>query len=358
MNPSLNIIYKDKEEAVIGFKNTNNAIIAAIRRVLMSGIHNSAINEDNIDIIKNNSSYTNDTLKHRISLIPINCSTGTTIELNCINYEDTDMYITSDDLTIIPNNKDKKKQIITKDVIIGILKPKHEIQLVCKVDIKTPQEASTIYSVISTPGFGFMKTVHVKDDESIIKKVKDYLYNIEATVIKDTFGYNDKPTPIGYVSLGLSHDLLSINIKNVCETINIPTDSLIVTRLPNIRTLKYESFLKNPITLFKMAIKTLLKQIRNMLLKNYSRELNFDKETNNYKIEIKINKDDKTSVIAFSNYINDHTGVEMSQYKVDHCDDVFITWVIVWKKEFNLFDIIAESYIKMSTIFKQFSVLK
>jgi len=350
-----NFLFEDSEEIVIGFKNVHNSIVASIRRIIMSNIKNSAMNERKIEIIKNNSAYNDDTLKHRISLIPIDCAEGTVIELNYMNTTDTEQYVTSDDLKLVSNKNAKRKEIIAEDVIIGILQPGDEIQLIATVDCQTPIRSNTAYSVSSTPGFGFVNALYVRDDPACITEVKKYLEDTDVTIIQDKYNYNTNVSaPPGFVCLGLSYNILTINTKDVCKLLKLKKINsqrpFFIRRIPDVRTLRFETFIKSPRAVYKAAVKILMKNIRNLLIMDHNKTFERDDKLGISRTTIEVNKFNKTSVIAFSSFLDASPHVEMAQYKMDHQEDKYLSWIIVTKGNMPLQRIIINAYKLMKRI--------
>ena len=75
----VNVIYSEttnQETLVAKFDDVDLSVVNALRRVLLTNIQSLVIcgfphDKSNIDIMKNNSKYNNEYIKHRLSCLPI-----------------------------------------------------------------------------------------------------------------------------------------------------------------------------------------------------------------------------------------------------------------------------------------------
>tara|TARA_Y100000389_G_scaffold203265_1_gene251151 strand:- start:30945 stop:32111 length:1167 start_codon:yes stop_codon:yes gene_type:complete len=200
-------INEQNEILTFEIHNANVSVINSIRRVVLSNIETLVFkgfphNENNINIIKNNTKFNNEYLKHRISCIPImNDDSGTfnnfrenyKIVVNVENNTSEIIYVTTKDIDIVnktTNNKINKEEInrlfppnkIIQDsdeyILICVLYPNHNsnnspesIHFEANFDIGTSKENSC-WNVVSNCMYENVK------DQVQINKIVDNIQNI------------------------------------------------------------------------------------------------------------------------------------------------------------------------------------
>ena len=207
------------------FHNIPLCIINTLRRIIMNDLIHVGFNEKNIEIIKNTTTWNNEILAHRISLIPIlslkniiidqkynneifkdnTVSKGHnnemfkgntaikehnneeqinnemfkdktyTFEINEINTNDNIMYITSNNLKIVQNNtghntNNKVNAKLFDDILICQLKKHDELQIVAKADFNCAKNAGIAYKPVINVYFKPIQLIYVQS-----KNKKNYL---------------------------------------------------------------------------------------------------------------------------------------------------------------------------------------
>lgn len=123
------------------------AVLNALRRTLLLNIPAAAFTK--VRILKNTTTYPNEVIQHRLSLIPINCNTNICLNLNEINVNSSVKQLTSD----VFDYEQKSDIHITPDIIICTLQKGNELQLIAETEISTPAKKGCTFSTCVAPHY-------------------------------------------------------------------------------------------------------------------------------------------------------------------------------------------------------------
>uniref|UniRef100_A0AB39JFC1 DNA-Directed RNA polymerase II Subunit D n=1 Tax=Florenciella sp. virus SA2 TaxID=3240092 RepID=A0AB39JFC1_9VIRU len=324
-------------------RNANVSVINSIRRVVLSNIETLVFkgfphNENNINIIKNNTKFNNEYLKHRISCIPImNDDSGTfdnfrenyKIVVNVENNTSEIVYVTTKDIVIVnktTNNEINKEEInrlfppnkIIQDsdeyILICVLYPNHNsnnspdsIHFEANFDIGTAKENSC-WNVVSNCMYENVK------DQAQINKIADNMQNISKK--KD------------FQLLDAEKVYLPNEFKFTVETLGIFSNRQIIDKACNYIISKLNLILQFIKTNNSTEVLSQNELNRNITNGSMSKEeLNFYenvycmlyKEDNFYVFELK--EDDYTIGKIIEKYLyefNENGNIEFVGFKKDH----------------------------------------
>lgn len=157
-----NISYKN-DKTIVKLNNINSSIVNAIRRIIISEVNTLGISDDtnSIQIFKNTTSYHNEYLSHRISMIPLYISELTIKDFDPEKYKfvihkkndkNEYLYITSNDFKVYVKNDENewieeeeskffKKDKLSQDYILicKLNDNSSELHLECKATLQKGQ---------------------------------------------------------------------------------------------------------------------------------------------------------------------------------------------------------------------------
>jgi DNA-directed RNA polymerase subunit L len=183
-------------------KNIKISLANAIRRTIISDIYTYAINEDEIIFYENSSILNNEFLKHRLSLIPINC------ELEDVNYnnlvfsckktnnEENIMSVYVTDFTVKDIVKNEELDILQLCKYPKILFAKLQYNQTIYFDAKLIKNNSEHGGSAFSPVSACMYTFKIDDKEAktisekmnVNEKRKFYTQEVERIYSKNTIG--------------------------------------------------------------------------------------------------------------------------------------------------------------------------
>lgn len=303
-------------------------LINSLRRIIMCNLKNTAFNEKNITIIKNTSNYTDEIIKRRLSLVPIlSLNEDNKIiyaEINLINVQNRQYFVTSDDLLIRHGNCR-----VFKDIILCQLKPNDEIQLTAKTDIQTTDTGGIFYRVASNVWFRKLQFVYCKEQNT---KLLDYFkkcnINLRSTIDmkennddeeKYSFYHNIKAKD-GYHLLGISENLNKIDTNQLLDylDINHPNDDeyLLFEDADTIYAFFIESYFPelSGRKILKLGLEQLKQQITNILSIQQQYKIDIAKKTAIFKYNLLT----VTEISPLVYYLKKHDEILYAHYDIDH----------------------------------------
>ena len=142
----------------------DTCFVNAYRRVIMADIETHAFEEENIEMIMNNSVLHNEIVKHRISLIPVMTAEegGVSIDIDIVNETKGVINVTTNDVTATNGS-------VCKDIAITVLKAGERFVMKARSTVGSGSKSS-IFKPASGVHFKIMKEVKTDSDE-----VKEYI---------------------------------------------------------------------------------------------------------------------------------------------------------------------------------------
>ncbi len=175
----------------MNFNNINHLVVNSFRRTLLSGLSNYAF--DNFEVILNTSLIDDDQLIHRFAMIPIKCNENLSIHFKYKNDTNKNVEITTDFFKDFAVEKDNKKYKIYKNILICILQPDEEIDLILNTNISNGKENakySHVYDLFFEQEIGILFNNNLLDkndvlelDSEEIQERLPYLFNDENKLI-------------------------------------------------------------------------------------------------------------------------------------------------------------------------------
>jgi hypothetical protein len=237
------LVNKDKSCCFI-VKDLHVSLINSLRRIMLSDIKCSGVDQKNVTIIKNTTHYTDEIIVHRISMIPINTvQINCTYHLNVINTNPDSIYVTSDHFKNFSSPCD-----LYQNIIICPLRKEQEIQLVVKSDRRTCKLGGISYRPISTAYFRPIVFVYIKNGKSP-KNIIQYFDKCEIDLHT-----NIKHEKKGYECMGFTTNINDVDIK---------VDGLLQENNLNIYAFMIDYFFKNtiPLQLIQKSIDIFLQKM-------------------------------------------------------------------------------------------------
>jgi DNA-directed RNA polymerase subunit L len=201
------------EDDLLSFDLNNNkkdvkiSLANAIRRTIISDIHTYAINEDKVIFFENSSMLNNEFLKHRLSLIPINCELedvnydNLLISCKKTNYEENIVSVYVKDFIvkdIVTNENIDIMQIFKyHNILFAKLQYNQSISFDAKLIRNNLEYGGSVFSPVSVCMYTF------KTDEKMIKSITENMVESEkkrffTQEVERVYAKNDIGEPNAY----------------------------------------------------------------------------------------------------------------------------------------------------------------
>jgi hypothetical protein len=330
------LVKKDKSCCFI-VTDLHVSLINSLRRIILSDINFSGIDQKNVTIIKNTTHYTDEIIAHRISLIPINTvERNCTYHLNVINTNSDSLYVTSNHFKNFSTPCD-----FFQNIIICPLRKEQEIQLVVTSDKKTCKVGGISYRPISTAYFRPIVFVYIKNGKSPEKIIQ---YFDKCDIDLHT---NIKHEKKGYQCMGFTTNINHVDIK-------LDGNSLFQENNLNIYAFMIDYFFENtvPSLLIKQSIDIFLQTMCKGLIGSSIKCTH----VNETEIILHFDYDQLTETILnpFAYFLRQHKKVLFAQYNKKIDDSCVIDLHITLNKQYSLCslkEIINETIITITTEF-------
>jgi len=308
-------ISKNNDELSFIISNVHTSIVNSVRRILLSEIETYAFNE--INIIKNTSILHDEFIKHRISLIPLNCDDNIEIELKVQNNDPDILDVTSNDIKIVQesmiNDRRAEEQTtlglpFVRDILLIRLKNGEELSFTAKTKLDIGQTHAK-YQPVSIVAFKILKSViHLNE------KFLGYMDKIPSTMELENSNI------IGF--LDITDHSLDYNSEGDIEDFYFKKNL--------VYKFKMESLCQHPEDLFLKALLKLKSKLKNILQKkNYNIVENVHIKDC---INVTLSNEKYTigNILEYS--LNLHENVDFIYYKSGHPFDDFIKLSVKLKK--------------------------
>lgn len=329
---------KESKKSCFLFDSVPLALMNSFRRIMLCNMKNSGIELCNITVIKNTSTYNDEMIKNRISLLPIlhfpdvlSCI----IEMNVINATESQINVTTDSLQITNGNA-----LIYPDILLCQLKPGEEIQIVVKSDINNCVHGGIGYRPVTTVWFKPISLIYCKLE--FVESIQTYFSKCDFKIYELSKLPNKAPNkaPNNLQCLGFCTNLRDLNVKELLNFLELKSDSdiIIIKKNENIYAYFFETFFKEygPMAILNDAI-SLFQQKMQYLLKN---PINYKFNQKQAKMIIKFenagkqNKITATELSPLVFYLRRHKNIYFSHYDKLHPDsEIFYLHVIFHKTE-------------------------
>ena len=336
-------IQYDEEDCSTNFLvyGVQTNIINALRRTMIANLKNHAFAEENTIVSINSSLLHNEIVRHRLSLIPINTTTGLKVELKLLNEKIDTLNVYSNDLKIIEGEGE-----IIQDILLYKLKQGEEINLTATSDLNSGKD-KTIYKPIITSFFKIIKQLSIsnKVNKTTLQQIKEYLVEEYELLEEDTI-YKNKED---YDVIGLLHTVRTKSnfIQKLIEKFNLKEDDLSLEQLSynNIPVYSFtiESIFINPTEILK---KTLLLFKENLDL---FWESDMEVEEDENFVNLFIQKETPTLLNTISCFLRANDKIKFANYNKKHpLDDFIILQLSLYDNSDDYIEILKEALININ----------
>ena len=338
----IKIIDQDEMDTNFLVYGVQTNIINALRRVMIANLKNHAFHESNTVVNKNTSILHNEIVRHRLSLIPLDTSTGIKVELNVSNESTEILNVYSGDLKIVEGEGN-----FIKDIILYKLKQGEEISLTATSDLNCGKIGGTIYKPIITSFFKIIKQISISNDVSkkTIESIKQYLIE-EHELFEEDCIYKNKD---GYSVIGLLHSVRTKSnfIKQLIQKFNLKEDDLSLDQLSynNIPVYSFtiESIYIDPTEILKKTL-LLFKEKLDLFW-----ESDMEVEEEEHFIKFFIQKESPTLLNTISCFLRESDKIKFAHYnKVHPLDDFIILQLSLYDKSDDYVEILKQALININ----------
>ena len=339
----IKIIQEDTDDCSANFlvADIQTNILNALRRVMIADLGNHAFHEDNTVVSVNTSLLHNEILRHRLSLVPLNTTTGLKVNLNVSNTSNDILNIYSGDLEIIEGEGS-----FIQDILLYKLKKNQEINLTATSDYNCSKVGGTIYKPIITSFFKIVKQLSVSNNVSkdVVNKIYEYL-------IEDFELFEDEQVhkkQEDYNVVGLLHTVRSKSnfVKNLIVKFNLNEDDLLLEELSYNKIPVYsftiESIYISPANILKNTL-LLFKEKLDLF---WDSDMEVEEEEDFVKFFIQ--KESPTLLNSISNFLRQSEQIYFAHYnKLHPLDDFIVLQLSLHDVNDNYVDILKEALINI-----------
>ena len=340
----ISIIDHDEDDNTTNFLfyNVQTNIINALRRVMIADLKNHAFNEKNTIVHKNSSLLHNEIVRHRLSLVPLNTSTGLKVELVISNNKTETLNVYSGDLRIVEGTGE-----IVKDILLYKLKQGEEINLTATSDLNCTKVGGTIYKPIITSFFKIIKQISISNNvsKSKLQKIKKHLIEEYELFEKDTI-YKTKDD---YTVIGLLHAVRSKSnfMKQLMQKFKLKENDLVLEQLSYNKIPVYsftvESIYINPTQILKNTL-LLFKEKLDLFW-----ESDMEVEEEEHFVKLFIQKESPTLLNTISNFLRESEKIKFAHYnKVHPLDDFIILQLSLYDNNDDYIEILKNALININ----------
>ena len=311
-------------DIVLRITNCDLPIINSLRRVILSNITNSGIEEDQVTIIKNTSVLNDEIIQHRISLIPFRSLEHCELSLDVINTKTDTKYVTSSDCMLIAG-----KGQIYKDIVICPLKQNEEIKAIIRTNMGTGSK-NIAYRPTSMVYFKPLLWIYIAPN--IKEQFLQACQNLDFHVFQEQKESEDKLDCIGF-----SDNMTFLDNDEICKIVRCRPDLIRLEISQNEYAFFIESFFTchSGKKILNSAIHWLHSQFQDFRYEKYQFNL---KTKSDADIIFKESSETLINPIAF--YLKQHRDVLHCQYRKQHPQQKAIvltiyTTIVLCEFEFN-----------------------
>jgi len=337
-------IQYDEEDNSTNFLvyNVQTNIINALRRTMIANLKNHAFNEKNTIVNTNTSLLHNEIVRHRLSLVPLNSSTGIKAELNILNEKTELINVYSNDLKIIEGEGE-----IAQDILLYKLKQGEEINLTTTSDLNSGKAGGTIYKPIITSFFKIIKQLSIsnKISKSKLRTIKEYLVE-EYELLEENAIYRNKEE---FNVIGLLHTVRTKSnfIQKLIAKFNLKEGDLSLDELSynNIPVYSFtiESIFINPTDILKNTL-LLFKEKLDLFW-----ESDMEVEDDEHFVNLFIQKESPTLLNTISCFLRQNDKIKFAHYNKKHpLDDFIILQLSLYDNSDDYIEILKEALININ----------
>jgi len=268
VEPKVDILGKQKDVYKFTISNTNISVVNAIRRTVLTHIRTVVIDQQNINIIKNDTQFNNEILCQRLACIPVHIKDlskqidNLILEIHVHNDSDYIKYVTTEDFILKdtiqgkPLNSEKRDIVFPKNqktgdyILFSRLKPKisneidgETLHIQATFKIATAEENGS-YNIVSSCGYGYtIDPEKVVDEEQKYQELLEKKGLTDEDIVDKMVNWHNHGNKKHYKENSYDFTLESIGIWKNSEIIVMACD-VILKKLQNIETLTKEQNLK------------------------------------------------------------------------------------------------------------------